>query len=192
MPFGVLTIQGDFREHLQALRRVGVEAVGVRTPEEVNAVEGLILPGGESTTIGKLMHRYGLLEAVRELAADGRPLLGTCAGMILMAKLVEHAAADQPTLGVMDIAVERNAYGRQVDSFEADIDIKGIGGGPLRAVFIRAPVITASHDGVEVLAEHEGRVIAARQGNMLVLSFHPELTDDLRVHEYFVKMARKK
>lgn len=191
MPFGVLTIQGDFREHLQALRRLGVEAIGVRTPEEVAAVAGLIIPGGESTTIGKLMHRYGLLEAIRTLVVEGRPLFGTCAGMILMAKQVQHAAVDQPTLGVMDITVDRNAYGRQVDSFEADITMKGLTGGPLRAVFIRAPVVTALQDGVEVLAEHEGRIIAARQGNMLVLSFHPELTGDLRVHDYFIRMAKE-
>jgi 5'-phosphate synthase pdxT subunit len=191
VPFGVLTIQGDFREHLQALRRLGVEAIGVRTPEEVAAVAGLIIPGGESTTIGKLMHRYGLLEAIRTLVVEGRPLFGTCAGMILMAKQVQHAAVDQPTLGVMDITVDRNAYGRQVDSFEADITMKGLTGGPLRAVFIRAPVVTALQDGVEVLAEHEGRIIAARQGNMLVLSFHPELTGDLRVHDYFIRMAKE-
>jgi 5'-phosphate synthase pdxT subunit len=189
LAFGVLALQGDFREHLQALRRVGVEAIAARTPDEVAACDGLIIPGGESTTIGKLMHRYCLLEPIREMVAAGKPLFGTCAGTIVMAKTIGSAANDQPALNVMDIAVERNAYGRQVDSFEADIEVTGIGGGPLRAVFIRAPVITALDGAVEVLAEHEGRIVAARQRNMLALSFHPELTDDLRVHEYFVDMS---
>jgi 5'-phosphate synthase pdxT subunit len=188
LAFGVLAVQGDFREHLQALRRLDIEAIAVRTPEEVAAVEGLIIPGGESTTIGKLMARYGLLEPIRELVEAGKPLFGTCAGMIVMAKTIGSAAEDQPALGVMEIAVERNAFGRQIDSFEADIEVKGIKGGPVRAVFIRAPIITGVDGRVEVLAEHDGRVVAARQGNMLVLSFHPELTDDPRVHEYFVTM----
>ncbi len=187
---GVLAVQGAVREHLEALRRLGVEARPVRTPEEVAACDALILPGGESTTIGKLMDRYGLLAPVRELAASGRPLLGTCAGMILMAKRVESAAGDQPTLGVMDITVRRNAFGRQVDSFEADLDLDGIGGGPFRAVFIRAPVITGVGDGVEVLATCGERIVAARQGRLLALAFHPELTDDPRVHGYFVSMVR--
>lgn len=189
MPFGVLAVQGDVREHLNALRRLGVEARTVRTPEEVAQADGLILPGGESTTIGKLMVRYGLLEAVRQLAAEGKPLLGTCAGMILMAKEIHAAGKEQPSLGVMDIAVERNAFGRQVDSFEADIEVKGIDGGPVRAVFIRAPIITAVNGDIEVLATHEGRIVAARQRNMLALAFHPELTDDSRLHAYFVKMG---
>ncbi len=189
MPFGVLALQGNFREHLHALRRIGVEAVGVRTPEEVAASDGLIIPGGESTTIGKLMARYGLIEPIRELARAGKPLLGTCAGMIVMAKNIGSAASEQPALGLMDISVERNAYGRQVDSFEADIEMKGIVGGKLRAVFIRAPIITSVGGAVEVLAEHEGCIVAARQGNMLVLSFHPELTDDSRVHQYFMNMS---
>ena len=189
MPFGVLALQGDFREHVQALRRLGVDAVAVRTADEVAAVQGLIIPGGESTTIGKLMARYELLEPIRELVKSGKPLLGTCAGAILMAKSIGAAGKDQPALGVMDISVERNAYGRQVDSFEADIAVKGIAGGQVRAVFIRAPIIAAVADGVEVLAEHDGRIVAARQRNMLVLSFHPELTEDTRMHDYFVHMG---
>ena len=189
MPFGVLALQGDFREHVQALERLGVDAVAVRTADEVAAVQGLIIPGGESTTIGKLMARYELLEPIRELVASGKPLFGTCAGAILMAKSIGAAGKDQPALGVMDISVERNAYGRQVDSFEADIAVKGLAGGPVRAVFIRAPIIAAVADGVEVLAEHDGRIVAARQRNMLVLSFHPELTEDTRVHDYFVHMG---
>jgi 5'-phosphate synthase pdxT subunit len=187
--FGVLAIQGDVREHVEALRRTGVEARGVRTPEEVAAVRGLVIPGGESTTIGKLATRYGLLEPIRQLVREGRPLMGTCAGMIFMAKTIGAAANDQPALGVMDIAVARNAFGRQLDSFEADLEVKGIEGGPVRAVFIRAPVMSAVEDGVDVLATHEGRIVAARQGNMLALAFHPELTDDSRLHDYFVKMG---
>jgi 5'-phosphate synthase pdxT subunit len=188
LPVGVLALQGDFREHLQALRRLGAAAVAVRAPEELASLQGLIIPGGESTTIGKLMARYRLLEPIRELVKKGEPLLGTCAGTIVMAKTIGAAANDQPALGVMDIAVERNAYGRQVDSFEADLELKDIGGGPFRAVFIRAPVITAVDAAVEVLAEHQGRIVAARQRNMLALAFHPELTDDLRLHEYFLNM----
>jgi 5'-phosphate synthase pdxT subunit len=190
LAFGVLAVQGDVQEHRQALRRLGVETCAVRTPAEVAAVEGIIIPGGESTTIGKLIARYGLLPPLRDLAASGRPLFGTCAGMILMAKTIAAHADDQPTLSVMDISVERNAFGRQLDSFEADIEVHGIAGGPVRAVFIRAPVITAVHDGVEVLATHEDRVVAARQGNLLALAFHPELTDDIRVHDYFVNMRK--
>ena len=189
MAFGVLAIQGDVREHLQALRRLGVEARTVRTAEEVAAVRGLVIPGGESTTIGKLAACYGLMEPVRELAQAGKPVLGTCAGMILMAKTIDNAAGGQPALAVMDIAVERNAFGRQADSFEADLEVKGLEGGPVRAVFIRAPVITSVGSGVDVLATHEDRIVAARRGDMLALAFHPELTDDPRVHEYFVKMG---
>ena len=171
------------------LRRLGVEAFGVRTPEEAAASDALIIPGGESTTIGKLMARYGLLEAVKEHADAGKPLMGTCAGMILMAKRIEAAAQDQPRLALMDVTVERNAYGRQVDSFEADLDFEGVNSGPVRAVFIRAPVIKSVGDGVEVLATHDGRIVAARQGNLLALAFHPELTEDARVHRYFLSLA---
>jgi 5'-phosphate synthase pdxT subunit len=186
---GVVAVQGASREHLQALRRLEVEAMGVRTPEEVAASDAVIIPGGESTTIGKLMARYGLLEAVKEHAVSGKPLLGTCAGMILMAKHIEAAAKDQPRLDLMDITVERNAFGRQVDSFETDIDFRGVNSGRVRAVFIRAPVIQCVGEGVDVLAVHEGRIIAARQGSLLVLAFHPELTDDLRIHRYFLSMV---
>jgi len=185
---GVLALQGAVREHLQALQRIGVEAFGVRTPEEVEACQALVLPGGESTTIGKLMARYQLLEPIRRLVAAGRPLLGTCAGMILMAKRIEGGLADQPALGVMDITVARNAFGRQVDSFEADLDFVGVNSGPTRAVFIRAPIIRSVGPAVEVLAEHEGCIVAARQGKLLALSFHPELTEDTRVHRYFLSL----
>jgi 5'-phosphate synthase pdxT subunit len=183
---GVLALQGAVREHLQALQGCVVEAVPVRTPEEVEAAEALVIPGGESTTIGKLMDRYGLLAPVREAAAAGKPLLGTCAGLILMAKTIEDGIPGQPHLGVIDIAVRRNAFGRQVESFEADLPFAGVEGGPVRAVFIRAPIIESVGPEVEVLARHQNRVVAARHGRLLVLSFHPELTRDLRVHRYFL------
>lgn len=188
MTVGVLAVQGAVREHLDALRRIDVDARPVRTPEEIAASDALIIPGGESTTIGKLMERYGLLQPVRDLVAAGKPLLGTCAGMILMAKKIQAAAADQPSLSLMDIAVERNAFGRQIDSFEADLDFAATDGGPVRAVFIRAPIIAAVGSGVEVLATHRGRIVAARQDRMLALSFHPELTSEPRIHQYFLSL----
>lgn len=188
MAVGVLALQGAVREHLYALQECGVEAVPVRTPEEVEAAEALIIPGGESTTIGKLMDRYRLLAPIQELVASGKPLLGTCAGMILMAKTIEDGIPGQPRLGVIDIVVRRNAFGRQVESFEADLPFAGVEGGPVRAVFIRAPIIESVGPEVEVLARHGDRVVAARHGKLLVLSFHPELTTDLRVHRYFLGM----
>ena len=162
--------------------------MGVRTAEEIAACDALVIPGGESTTIGKLMDRYGLTQAIKDLAASGRPLLGTCAGMILLAKEIHAGVAGQPRLDLMDITVERNAFGRQVDSFEADLDFRGVNGGPVRAVFICAPVIKAVAKTVEVLATHDQRIVAARQGNLLALSFHPELTPDSRIHQYFLSM----
>ena len=183
-----MAVQGAVREHLEVIRRIGEEARPVRTVEEIAASDALIIPGGESTTIGKLMARYGLLQPVRDFVASGRPILGTCAGMILMAKKIEGAAHDQPALSLMDIAVQRNAFGRQIDSFEADLNFEGIDGRPVRGVFIRAPLVTAVGPEVQVLATHEGRVVAARQERMLALSFHPELTSDSRIHQYFLSL----
>lgn len=190
MKVGVLALQGASREHLAVLRRLGVEAVAVRLPEEVEALDALILPGGESTTIGKLMARYDLLDPIRKHAVE-KPLLGTCAGMILMAKEILGGIPGQPLLEVMDITVARNAFGRQVESFETDLDFKGIEGGPVRAVFIRAPTIKSTAPGVEILAEHMGRMVAVRQGKLLALAFHPELTDDPRIHQYFLSLAEE-
>ncbi|HEX2172472.1 MAG TPA: pyridoxal 5'-phosphate synthase glutaminase subunit PdxT, partial [Dehalococcoidia bacterium] len=170
------------------LRRLGVEAVEVRLPQHLEGLDGLIIPGGESTTIGKLMVQYGLIEPIRELAASGRPILGTCAGMIMMAR--EITGSDQPRLGLMDIQVDRNAFGRQVASFETALSLTGVPGEPFPAIFIRAPRIREVGDGVEVLGRLEdGTVVAARQDNLVVLAFHPELTDDPRLHAFFVQLA---
>lgn len=188
---GVLALQGAFIEHEQALRRAGVEAREVRLPEHLEGLAGLIIPGGESTTIAKLAVQYGLLEPIRALAAEGKPLWGTCAGMIFMAKDIRR---DQPLLGLMDVVVQRNAFGRQVDSFEADLVVPALvtpeNAQPFHAIFIRAPLIEAVGDGVEVLARLDnGVIVAARQGHLLATSFHPELSHDERFHRYFVSLA---
>ncbi|HET9496601.1 MAG TPA: pyridoxal 5'-phosphate synthase glutaminase subunit PdxT [Chloroflexia bacterium] len=187
MKIGVLALQGAFREHVEALRELGVEAVEVRLPEHLNGLDGLIIPGGESTTIGKLAVHYGLQEAITSYAQNGRPLYGTCAGMIMLSRDIGR---DQPLFGMMDITVERNAYGRQLDSFETDIDVPALGAEPFRAVFIRAPRIEHVGSDVDVLAKlDDGTPVAARQGNILVTAFHPELTPDLRFHRYFLAMV---
>ena len=184
---GVLALQGDFAEHEAVLRRLGVEAREVRLPSDLDGVAGLIIPGGESTTITRLMKAYGLIEPIRRFAAHN-PVWGTCAGMIVMAKKATNL--DQETLALMDIEVERNAFGRQVDSFETDLQIDEVAGPPVRALFIRAPLIASVGPGVKVLAEIEGQgIVAARQGNLLVTSFHPELTEDGRMHRYFLSLA---
>ncbi|MDZ4177986.1 MAG: pyridoxal 5'-phosphate synthase glutaminase subunit PdxT [Coriobacteriia bacterium] len=186
MRIGVLALQGAFREHIMMLEALEVEAVPVRLPNQLHDLNGLIIPGGESTAIGKLMQTYGFYDAVAQQHGAGMAVWGTCAGAILIAERVLDAVGGQRSLGLMDIAVRRNAFGRQVDSFEADLDFKGIAGDDFRGVFIRAPWIEATGPGVEVLAEHEGRVVAARQGDCLATVFHPELTGDPRVHRYFV------
>ena len=184
---GVLALQGDFAEHEAILRGLGVQAREVRLPRDLEGLDGLIIPGGESTTITRLLAMYGLLEPIRGFARS-RPVWGTCAGMIVMAKRATDL--DREGLELMDISVERNAFGRQVDSFETDLQVKGIEGPPVRAIFIRAPLIEEVEPGVEVMAALEdGRIVAARQGNLMVTAFHPELTDDTRLHEYFVAMA---
>lgn len=191
MKIGVLALQGAFREHVAMLRGLGVDAVEVRLPEELRAVDGLIIPGGESTTIGKIATQYGLIEPIRELAAQGKPVWGTCAGMIVLAKDV---GMRQPLVGVMDVTVKRNAFGRQVDSFETDLNIPAIQNGdptPFHAIFIRAPLMETVGKNVQVLAALEdGTIVAARQGNLLATSFHPELTQDGRFHKYFLAMSQ--
>ena len=186
---GVLALQGDVREHLEALAALGIPGAEVRTLEQLDAVDGLIIPGGESTTIARLLLIFGMHEPLRARIAAGLPVWGTCAGAILLAT---RADLDRPTLGVMDVLAERNAYGRQVDSFEVDLDIAGLDGGPLRAVFIRAPRLAEPGPGVEVLARlDDGSIAACRHGHMLATAFHPELTTDGRLHAYFLEMTEE-
>jgi 5'-phosphate synthase pdxT subunit len=180
---GVLAIQGDFEAHGDALGRLGAEAVEVRRPSQLEQLDGLVIPGGESTTIQMGLEAYDLEQPLRDFAASGRALLGTCAGLIVL---------DRNHLGLMDIEARRNAFGRQVRSFEADVAIRGLGDEPVRAVFIRAPWIESAGAAVDVLAELEGHPIVARQGNLLVAAFHPELTDDLRLHAYFLALAAER
>jgi 5'-phosphate synthase pdxT subunit len=193
---GVLALQGDVREHLEVLRAQGAEAVTVRRPEELDAVDALVVPGGESTTMVKLADRFGLLEPLRKAVAGGLPTYGTCAGMIVLADRLLDAPPDQPTVGGLDMTVRRNAFGRQVDSFESDIEFAGLEGGPVHAVFIRAPWVEEAGEGVEVLGRvvggpADGKIVAVRQGNVLATSFHPELTGDRRVHAMFVDLVRQ-
>ena len=178
MKIGVLALQGNFREHVSMLRRLGADAVEVRLPEQLEGLDGLVIPGGESTTFMRLMRLYGLDGAVRRFRA---PVFGTCAGMIVL---------DREHLGLVDVVVDRNAYGRQVASFEADLELEG-DAEPLRGVFIRAPRVREAGGGVEVLAEHEGEPVLVRDGRFLVASFHPELTRDTRVHERFLELVRE-
>ncbi len=182
---GVLALQGDFLEHIAMLRALGIEAVTVRKPEELPGLDGLILPGGESTTFGKLATSFGMMEPLRALCLSGKPVWGTCAGMIFLAR---DAGAPQPRIGVMDISVRRNAFGRQTDSFEIDLDIPVLQPpAPFHGIFIRAPLISAVGPEVEVLATlPDGAIVAARQGNLLATAFHPELTNDRRLHQFFL------
>ncbi len=189
MKIGVLAFQGSVQEHMRALERCGAEPVPVRKPEDLAQVQGLILPGGESTTLGRLMRLYGLHEAVQQRAAQGMPVYGTCAGMILLAREVE--GAERPHLALMDIAVSRNAFGRQVESFEEDLPVPALGQEPLRAVFIRAPRVRSVGPQAEVLGRLGDEPVLVRQGTLLASSFHPELTDDLRLHRYFLDMVRQ-
>ncbi len=186
MKVGVLALQGAFREHIMTLEALGVSAIAVRLPEQMGDLSGLIIPGGESTAIGKLMRTYGFYDAIRQQHGAGMAVWGTCAGAILMAAEVLDALPDQESLGLMDISIRRNAYGRQVDSFEADLDMHGVEDGPFTGVFIRAPWIESVGNDVEVLARHDGHIVAARQGDLLATSFHPELTGDPRIHRYFL------
>ncbi|MDT4914171.1 MAG: pyridoxal 5-phosphate synthase pdxT subunit [Pseudonocardiales bacterium] len=194
---GVFALQGDVREHLRALTDAGADAVAVRRPEELAAVDGLVLPGGESTTIVKLARIFDLLDPLRARIRDGLPVYGSCAGMILLADRVDSGGSPlEATIGGMDMTVRRNAFGRQIDSFEEDLEIEGIEGEPVRAVFIRAPWVqdvgpAATAIGHVSAGEHAGRIVAVRQANLLATSFHPELTGDGRVHAYFCEMVRQ-
>lgn len=187
MKIGVLALQGAFIEHEKMLRALGVGTVEVRLPSDLEGLDGLIIPGGESTTIGKLAVEYGLIEPLRQFAR-ATPTWGTCAGMIFLAK--DIGIDRQPILGLMDITVNRNAFGRQVDSFEVDLPISVLGDAPFHMVFIRAPVVTGVSDGVDILARlADGRIIAVQQGHLLATAFHPELTDDTRLHRYFLELV---
>ena len=192
---GVLSIQGDVREHLRALAEAGATAVTVGSTVELAAVDGLVIPGGESTTISSLARINGLLDPLRAARAAGMPMYGSCAGMIMLADRVEDARPDQEFVAGIDMTVRRNAFGRQVDSFEADVDIPAVGGEPVRAVFIRAPWVESVGPAVDLLARvsrgDDDTIVAVRQGPLLATAFHPELTGDARVHELFVEMVRK-
>jgi len=190
MRIGVLALQGAFNEHIKALRQLGIDSVPVRLPSHLAGLDGLILPGGESTTISKLMLDYGLMDPLQEFGRSGFPMWGTCAGLVLLAE--EAVDSSIRTLALMDIQVMRNAFGRQVDSFETPLDIPVLGVEPFPAVFIRAPIIESVGPAVEVLARlPDGPIVAARQGKLLVCAFHPELTDDLRFHRYFLGLVDK-
>jgi pyridoxal 5'-phosphate synthase pdxT subunit len=187
LTIGVLAVQGNFREHAAMLRRLGADVVEVRKPEQLEGLDGLVVPGGESTAIGRLIRLYGLEEAIGRFA---QPILGTCAGMILLSRDAVDAGSDQPFLGAIDLVVRRNGYGRQVRSFEADLELPGEDE-PLRGVFIRAPRVEQAGPEVEVLAELDGDPVLLRQGRILVAAFHPELTADTRVHERFLGLVRE-
>ena len=197
---GVFALQGDVREHVRALESLGAAGVLVRRPGELDGLDGLVLPGGESTTMYKLATAFELLEPLRAAVAEGLPAFGSCAGMIMLADRIEDGIEGQRTVGGLDVVVRRNAFGRQVDSFEADVDFTGVEGGPVHAVFIRAPWVESTGDSVEVLARVEGgpadgRVVAVRggrDGQLLATSFHPELTGDARVHELFLQMVKER
>jgi 5'-phosphate synthase pdxT subunit len=190
MKIGVLALQGAFIEHVHTLRKLGVETVEVRKTTELQGLDGIIIPGGESTTMLKLAHHYHMIKPLQIMAQEGTPVMGTCAGMILLANRISDS--DMQTLGIMDIEVRRNAFGRQVDSFETDLSIPAVGARPFHAVFIRAPYIQQVGEGVEILAKlDDGTVVAVRQKNLLALAFHPELSHDSRFHEYFLNMVRE-
>ena len=187
MKIGVLSIQGAVSEHLDMLIECGMDGLGVKKPADFSDLDGLIIPGGESTTISRLAKRYGIIPEIKRMAAEGKPIMGTCAGQILLASDVE---GQEGLLSLMDITVRRNAFGRQKESFEEDLLIAGIEEDPYRCIFIRAPIITRVGPQVEVLASYGEGVVAARQANILALSFHPELTSDLRMHKYFLSLTK--
>jgi 5'-phosphate synthase pdxT subunit len=191
MKVGVLALQGTFIEHISILRQLGVEAPPIRLPHELDTLDGLIIPGGESTTMLRLMENFELIRPIREMARDGLPIWGTCAGMVLLAKSISNY--EMETLGLMDMKIRRNAFGSQIDSFEVDLEIPLVGEEPFHAVFIRAPVIKEAEPGVKILScLPDSTIVAARQNRLLACAFHPEFTDDLRLHSYFLNMVSQK
>jgi len=188
MKIGVLALQGDFREHINMLKKLEVETVEVRTKKDLEEIQGLIIPGGESTTIGKLLIKYSLDKSIIKKYKEGMAIYGTCAGAILLAS--EIIGNEQPKLGLIDISVARNAYGRQIDSFETDLEIDGFNKN-FHSIFIRAPIIRKIRNGVKILAKHKKEPVLLRNGRILISTFHPEMTDDTRIHEYFIKMIKE-
>ncbi|MFJ8893924.1 pyridoxal 5'-phosphate synthase glutaminase subunit PdxT [Leifsonia sp. NPDC102414] len=190
-PVGVLALQGDFREHIAVLRGLGADAVPVRRPSELAEVGGLVIPGGESSVMDKLSRTFGLAEPLKQAIADGLPVYGTCAGLIMLADRVLDGIRGQQSLGGLDVSVRRNAFGSQLDSFETDLDVPAVGGEPMHAVFIRAPIVESVGERAKPLAQlADGRVVAVEQGNLIGTSFHPEITGDTRFHEYFLGKVR--
>lgn len=189
MKVGVLALQGAFKEHIDVLNRIGCQASEIRQVDDLRDIEALVLPGGESTTVSKLLESSGLFHPLRDLIKGGMPTLGTCAGMILLANNLIGSVPGQKSLGVMDISVQRNAFGSQIYSFERSLVVQGIDGGPFRAVFIRAPAITEVGSQVRLTAQIDGRGVAAESENIVVTAFHPELVDDVRIHEHFLDIA---
>ena len=191
MPIGVLALQGDFREHIATLESCGADAIAVRTIDELERCNALVIPGGESTVIQKLAVNYGLFEPIKKLIANGFPVFGTCAGLIMLADEIIDGIEGQAGFGGLQVSVRRNAFGNQLDSFETDLEFAGIDGEPIHAAFIRAPIVEHVGDGVEVLSKlSDGRIVAVKSGNLLGISFHPEVTGETRVHEYFLKMVQ--
>jgi 5'-phosphate synthase pdxT subunit len=188
MKIGVLALQGAVAEHIRMIELAGAEGIAIKTTEQLADIQGIIIPGGESTTIGKLMRKYGFIEALKQFAAEGKPVFGTCAGLIIAANTI--TGTEEPHLQLMNMRVSRNAFGRQQESFETDLPIQGIDE-PIRAVFIRAPLIDEVGPEVKVLATYNGEIVAAKQGHLLATSFHPELTDDYRLHAYFLDMVKE-
>lgn len=188
MKIGVLALQGAVAEHIRSIERAGAEAIAVKRVEQLGDIDGLIIPGGESTTIGKLMRKYDFMDAIRSFSSQGKPIFGTCAGLIVLAERIQ--GDEEAHLKLMDITVARNAFGRQRESFETDLKVVGIDE-PVRAVFIRAPLILEVGEGVEVLSTYNDEIVTARQGHLLAASYHPELTDDYRLHAYFIEMVRE-
>lgn len=186
MKIGILAVQGAFREHERMLQKLGADTLYVKKREHLSGVDGIVIPGGESTSIGRLMREYDLLAPMREMVAQGVPMMGTCAGMIVLANRITNG--DEPHLAVMDVEVDRNSFGRQRESFETDLDIPVLGDAPFPAVFIRAPHIRSVGDDVTVLGTYEDRIVAVQQGKLLAFSFHPELTGDDRIHRYFLQL----
>ena len=188
---GVLALQGSFLEHRLVLEKMGIHTIEVRKPCQLNLIQGIIIPGGESTTMGKLLNSGEMMAPLRELISRGVPAMGTCAGMILLSGNISGGILDQPSLGLLNIDISRNGYGRQKESFEGDFPITDIGGGSFHGVFIRAPIINKLHNGIRVMATFGGRPVAVRQKNILATSFHPELTADDRIHKYFIEMIKE-